>query len=275
MSKSNQELLERAIKMINQDIEIYQKLNTVQFDKGLDFFEIYSECYDISNAINNSIQRIINNIDEESDKDNKDNQKSDGIIQLQFFLIQIENQQQTDTRCQNIIAITKKLVAFLERNQEFNNKFKIQRDQLNYLRIIYNDPQCTNALKSGLNLLTEWLVAMCYKFKINKKIDFITKTLPRVQYQANVVLEFFLSQEDQISKNNQVGQQKITESFLSDQQEIAEILSDGFVLQQLTSSLIGSIQGGFCSIGEWVQGVIQASNQNFNQLQNTQEKIKK
>lgn len=37
---------------------------------------------------------------------------------------------------------------------------------------------------------------------------------------------------------------------------MAEILSEGFVLSKLTEYIVGSLQGGFCYIEEWIKRVI-------------------
>ncbi|CAD8157595.1 unnamed protein product [Paramecium pentaurelia] len=275
MSKTNQELFEKAIQIINKDIDIYDKLNTTQFDKGLDLFEIYSECYDINVLTNNNIQRTLTYTNQESKniKENeKESQKNDALIQLQIFVKQIQNQQSRDTKYQKIIAITNELICFLEQNSDFYKKFQIQSDQLIYLRIFGQDPIQSLILKSGLNLLNEWLVAMLYKFKIHKNIEFETKTQARLLYQSNVLLEFILYKKDSIVKNKKECYQKIKETLLAEQLIMTEILSEGFALSKLTEYLVGQLQGGFCGIEEWVKRVIQISNLRLNGQLNTYDK---
>ncbi|CAD8159955.1 unnamed protein product [Paramecium octaurelia] len=270
MSKVNQELYERALQIINQDTQIYQKLNATQFDKGLDLFEIYSECYDINVVANNNVQRIITSIDLENksiyEKENEF-EKNDALIQLQFLLKQLQNQQSSDTRYQQIIAVTEELISFIENHSDLCKRFRIQSDQLIYLRICGQDPVQSLVLKSGLNLLTEWLVVMLYKFRIHKKIEFEAKTQAR--YQANVELEFVLKTQDQVIQNKKEYQQRIRETLFADQLVMAEILSEGFALSKLTEYLVGSLQGGCCEIGQWVKSVKQIANLKLNGISNT------
>ncbi|CAK71459.1 unnamed protein product (macronuclear) [Paramecium tetraurelia] len=272
MSKVNQELYERAIQIINQDAQIYQKLNATQFDKGLDLFEIYSECYDINVIANNNVQRIITSIDSESKsiyEKEKEFEQNDALIQLQFLLKQIQNQYSSDIRYQKIIAATEELISFIENHSDLCKRFRIQSDQLIYLRICGQDPLQSLILKSGLNLLTEWLVAMLYKLRINKKIEFEAKTQAR--YQANVVLEFVLKTQDSGVKNKKEYQQRIRETLLADSSLTAEILSEGFALSKLTEYLVGSLQGGCCEISQWVKSVKQIANLKLNGTSNTSE----
>ncbi|CAD8069425.1 unnamed protein product [Paramecium sonneborni] len=193
MSIINQELLQKVIQLINSQPYLYQQLNTLELDKGIDLIDIYSVYGDVDQNIYEEPGEIQFNFEIEQEQPFEEVKETIPQSNLKKQLITLDYIRNYD-KCDpiyRIIAETQgELEVFLDRNQEIYRSFKIWNDQLNYGELYSKDPKYIEKIKFTLILLSEWLIAVSYKSQVKKRILIQTQTQPRIQYKANIFLEY-------------------------------------------------------------------------------------
>ncbi|CAD8148036.1 unnamed protein product [Paramecium pentaurelia] len=272
MSIINQELLQKVIQLINSQPSIYQQLNSTELDKGIDLIDIYSVYGDVDQNIYEEPGEIQFNFEMEQEQPYEEVKESiplQNTKKSQITLDQIKNYDKCDQVYRTIAETQGELEVFLDRNQDIYRSFKIWSDQLNYGELYSKDPKYIEKIKFTLILLSEWLVAVCYKQQVKKRILIQTQTQPRIQYKANIFLEY-IYEPKKLSENrrtNEVRRQTVHEILLAATPDMAYVLSEGFIISKLTNQLIAPIQGGFCRIKDWLIAVRGVTNLNMKEFQ--------
>ncbi|CAD8062109.1 unnamed protein product [Paramecium sonneborni] len=272
MSIINQELLQKVIQLIDSQPSLYEQLNTSELDKGIDLIDIYSVYGDVDQNIYEEPGEIQFNFEMEQEQPYEEvkeslpqqNQKKQTIT-----LDYIRNYDKCDQAYRIIAETQGELEVFLDRNQEIYRSFKIWSDQLNYGELYAKDPKYIEKIKFTLILLSEWLIAVCYQSQIKKRILIQTQTQPRVQYKANIFLEYIYETRkfNENKRTNEVKRQTQHEILLAATPDMAYVLSEGFIISKLTNQLIAPIQGGYCRIKDWLIAVRGIANLNIKEFQ--------
>ncbi|CAK70734.1 unnamed protein product (macronuclear) [Paramecium tetraurelia] len=272
MSIINQELLQKAIQLINSQPSIYQQLNTTELDKGIDLIDIYSVYGDVDQNIYEEPGEIQFNFEMEQEQPYEEVKESippQNLKKSQITLDYIKNYDKCDQVYRTIAETQGELEVFLDRNQDIYRSFKIWSDQLNYGELYSKDPKYIEKIKFTLILLSEWLIAVCYKSQVKKRILIQTQTQPRVQYKANIFLEYIYEpkKSNESRRTSEVRRQTVHEILLAATPDMAYVLSEGFIIQKLTNQLIAPIQGGYCKIKDWLIAVRGVTNLNMKEFQ--------
>ncbi|CAK62497.1 unnamed protein product (macronuclear) [Paramecium tetraurelia] len=272
MSIINLELLQKVIELINSQPSIYQQLNSSELDKGIDLIDIYSVYGDVDQNIYEEPGEIQFNFVMEQEQPFEEVKESIPIQNTKkqtITLDYIKNYDKCDQIFRTIAETQGELEVFLDRNQEIYRQFKIWNDQLNYGELYSKDPKYIEKIKFTLILLSEWLIAVCYKSQVKKRILIQTQTQPRVQYKANIFLEYIYEPKkiNESRRTSEVKRQAIHEILLAATPDMAYVLSEGFIISKLTNQLIAPIQGSYCKIKDWLIAVRGVTNLNVKEFQ--------